>query len=474
MNPLKWIRWKVVVVFGVVIFGALYFLGLNPLARKGINELGSSGQAGARFSIAKVALGILTGQSDFDDFKMATPRKVPPEEEPKQQVASAEKIVFDLGVADILRKRFTVDELTITRPLLRIERREDGTINVGEIGASEEEIEKEKSEKTEKKPTDWVKSIEEWIERIRKRMEEREKKEKEEPQVAKKEGWRPDYSRQITYPFEKNYRVLARKVSAEALEIRFEDDAGKLKPPPIKNGKIEITNLSDRPEYFQDAPIGISVSGEIANSPIKISGILDLRRTETGKKNLINLTVSATNVDLKKVVEAFAGPSLDVSFEKGTADLNAEIRLIDLENLRIAGVAADRPLLALRGVELKAKPGAEIAGLPAEKFATALNNVGELEANPEITGTLTNPKVNWGETIKEFIASGGKAYAKKQINRGIEKGTREAQDLLNKEVGEKAPELKKGLQDVIPGGEKEIEKKAGGLLKGIFGEDKSK
>ena len=47
MNPLKWVRWKVVIGFAVIAGGFMLF-GLNPLARRQINNLGAGG-LGARF-----------------------------------------------------------------------------------------------------------------------------------------------------------------------------------------------------------------------------------------------------------------------------------------------------------------------------------------------------------------------------------------------------------------------------------------
>ena len=208
MNPLKWIRWKVVIVLGVI-FGGLYLFGLNPLARRQINELGSGGDLGARFKVDTVDLGLLEGRASFDKFLMGTPRGKPEEE--KERVASADQIICDLGVADLLSRRFAADELSITKPLLRIQRRSDGTINVGEIGSKE-------PEKSTGKPTDWVKAINEWMEKLKKRAEERRKRQEEEgkgkPEKAKEKGLKADYTRVITYPFEKIPRALIRKISA--------------------------------------------------------------------------------------------------------------------------------------------------------------------------------------------------------------------------------------------------------------------
>jgi hypothetical protein len=465
MNPIKWVRWKVVIVFAVL-GGGLYFLGLNPLAHQQINSLGSDGSAGARFSVEKVGLGLLQGRSSFDLFQLATPGKtVKVEDEEKARVAKADEIVCDLGMDDFLRKRFAVDEVGITRPLLRLERRADGTINVGDIGQTE-------PQEPEGKPTDWVEAIKEWGGKLKKRIEERQRKAAEEREKGSKppeqKGMRADYSLAATYPFEDQPRALVRKLRAEALEIQFKDATGELQPPPIKNGKIEILNLSDRPEVVKE-PIQLSISGEIEGAPIEITGTIDLRKIGEGAaavaSNILFFNVKAKGMPLQNVVQAFAGDSLNATFEKGTADLDAEIRLTDLTALSIRPPAADKALFALHGVQMQAKPGAKIAGFDGEKFAQAVNEVGDLEIKDlEIGGTLTSPEFKWGDTVKTLVLEGGKAFAKKQAQKGIDKGTEKAQGLLDKNL---SPDAKKAVEGVLPGAD--VKKAAGGLLPGLFG-----
>lgn len=460
MNPLKWVRWKVLAAL-FVIWGALYFLGLNPLARREINKLGSTGQAGARFSVEQVALGLLAGRSSFHLFQVATPREPRPGEEARERVASAEEIVCDLGMGDLLRRRFAVDELSVKRPLLRVERRPDGTINVGEIGSTE-------PEPPAGKPVDWVKALGEWMQRIRKRVEERRKREaeeKQEPEVARKKekGLRADYSRRVTYPFEKVPRAVVRKLKAEALEIQFEDQAGGLKPPPIRNARVEILNLSDRPEHYPD-PIQISIAGEIEGAPVEVSGTIDLRLipdTDLRKNDLL-LKVKAHGIPLRSVVQAFAGGSIEATFEKGTAELDADLSLVDLERIAVRSPSPDRPLFALRGVEMKAKPGSKIAGFDGDRFCRAVNEVGELEIRDlEITGTLADPEFRWGKSIENLVVSGVSTVAKRKAGEALEKGTAKAQEAIHRELGDKAPDLK-GLEKALP--------KA---LDGIFGKKKA-
>ncbi len=467
--PLSWFRWKVVTVLAVL-FGGLYLLGLNPLAKHQINSLGAGGEAGAHFSVAQVGLGLLEGRSSFDLFKLATPKASSAAEE-KERVASADEIVCDLGMNDLLRKRFGMDEVSITKPILRLERRADGTINVGEIGSKE-------PQKPSGKPTDWVKSVEDWAKKIKEKIEERKKGEKK-PEAAGEKGARADYSRKATYPFENVPGAVVRKVMARALEIQFDDKTGALNPPPLKNGTIEITNLSDRPEVMAD-PIKLSISGDVAGWELKdkdqrnieITATLDFRKLTEGDvvtvKDLVQFNVTTKNLPLKQLVQALAGDSLNSSFEKGTLDLNAEFRL-DHDALLVHAPVAGTPLFSLHGVEMKAKPGSTILGFPGDLFAQAVNEVGDVDITDlEIGGTLDKPEFRAGESLKELVKSGGKAFVKKQAQKGVDKLTEEGQKALDKQFKDQ-PELKKGIEDA----KKNLGGALDGLGGGLFGKKKT-
>ena len=471
MNPLRWFRWKIVIGLAVV-FGALYFLGLNPLAERELNKIGTSGDAGARFSVEKVALGILQGRSSLNLFTLATNRAKTKDEEAKDRVAQADEVVFDLGMDDLLSRRAAIDEISVVRPLLKIERRKDGSINIGDLGTKEPEAPKGEAGSS----TDWVKAAQEWAEKIRKRVEERRKREAERrrapPEVAKRTGWRPDYAQRIEYPFERNPRLLVRTLKAEALEIQFDDQTGNLKPPAIKNASVSIENLSDRPEWV-GKPIVLKIKGEIEGGNIDLSATLDLTTTEVEgtrlEKNDLLLQISADKLPLKTLVQALAGNSLDFVFEDGLANLNAQVNLLDFDRLAVHSKDGNTPLFSLAGVKMSAKPGAKIAGLDGRQFAKVVNDVGGFEVKDlEIGGTFLRPEFKWGNGLQEFLVSGGKQYlqkeGQKQLDKGLEKGKKELERQL-----EKTP----GLKGLIP---KDVDKTlkgiGGGALEGLLGPKK--
>jgi len=176
-------------------------------------------------------------------------------------------------------------------------------------------------------------------------------------------------------------------------------------------------------------------------------------------------------VPLAKVVQIFAGDSLQASFEKGTANLNAEVSLIGYEQLSVRSPGADTPLFALQGVHMKAKPGAKIAGFEGEQFCRAVNEVGDLEVKDlEIGGTIFKPEFKWGKSIQELVVSGGKAFAKKEAEKAAEKGAQKVQAALDKEL-KKNPQLKNALPEGFDA-KKAVKEGSGGVLDGLFGKKK--
>jgi uncharacterized protein DUF748 len=455
MNPLRWVRWKVVAVLAVLA-GAVYFLGLDKVALSKLNTAGEESER-ARWSVRDIALGILAGNATLSDVNVATPKgKAKPAgaadagaAEVKEQVMSAAAAKVDLSVIEVLRKRFVVEEVELQAPKVSMTRRPDGSVNVGDLGGSPPE-----EAPPEGPPRDWVGTIKKWydrIQKIKKWVPERGRKpEEREPGVA------VDYSRRVTYPFEGRPSFVARKIVGKDLEITFKDEGGSESIPPLKNGRIEVFEVTSSPSVQAEAT-KFNLSGEIAGAPLKVEGTIDLR----GEKSLFS--IDAVTGDLPvALVKAFVGASLPVDLKTGTVGLTAKVLLDGADRLEVA------PALKLKGITLEAKdPGGKIAGLDAAQFATAFNEASkELEqveiSDLKITGSLASPRFEWGETVKNLVVSGGKAFAKKQVDKGVEKG----KEVLEKEL-EKLPvgkdlkdkvkldDLKKGIPGIFGGSKEE-------------------
>jgi hypothetical protein len=470
------VRWKVVAVLAVLV-GVFWYLGLDSYAFKEVNRAGRSSDA-ARWSIKDLGLGLLGADLSIQELLVATPKRggekaaaapaaAGPGESgapliaPEEKVFNAPGAEFNLSMMDALRKRFVVDKVGMQAPKLSVTRREDGSINVEDIGPP--------SEETEPGPRaeDWLGSIKKWYERIQKVREKLGRREGEAKPAPSEEkpGAGVDYDRAVTYPFEGRPGMLVHTIEATGFEIEFADSKASAPLPPLKNGKVVISEVSNSPGT-QEVPTTWEVAGEIAGAPLSIKGTLDFRKGA----GLFQLDAASVDVPAS-VVEAFIAPSLPVKLKEGKVSVDAKILLDGRDRMEVL------PRLAFKGIQLEAKdPRGKVAGVDAAQFVTAFNEAStQLDAlvieDLKITGSLASPRFEWGDTVKNLIVNGGKAFAQKQIDKGLAKG----KEALEKEAAkalEKAP-LDPALKEKIKGlpGADKVKDGLGNLGKGLFGGD---
>jgi hypothetical protein len=471
MNPLNWIRWKVVFVL-VVVVGGFYLFGLDPLSRWRVNELGASGEHGARWQVGGLDLGILTGDLGLEQLLVDTPREKGRTTE-KNRTFSTEKLSFDLNMDQTLRRRLH-GSIQVQAPRLVVRRQKDGTINVGDIGGEES------PPAPETPPKDWAKAIREWAEKLRKWEEARRKRQGEDekppqpgdkPEAPRQPDFKVDYARRVSYPFENVVRFVAEEIVGSGLEIQLIDEAGApaggdaAPIATLTDGEVRVENLSEKPSLYEE-PITWTVSGKLAGVEVEIGGHLDLRKDATGApKNEFRLqarTKAGQGLPLA-LANLLAGDSLPMAFERGTVELDAEVDLLDLERLNI------QPRFGFRDVVIKPREGVKtIAGVEAARFCTLFNDASKqlqvLEIKDlRLTGTLRQPKVEIGDTLRQLVTSGVKAVVDKQVQAGIEKGTEKLKGLIDEQLKDS------------PAGEdlKKAGKSLGEGLKGILGGSKS-
>ncbi len=493
MNPIRWIRWKVVFVLAAL-FLVVWFIGVDQFLLKAVNSSGRDSKA-ARWSVADLALGLLGGDVKLQQLLVATPQQVASDastdgaatvaaaeaqgaETDQERVFAAERLEVNTSMVELLRGRYVLDEVIVHVPRLTIERRPDGSTNVGDLGEAEapEEVE------PPKESTDWLEVVKKWHERLEKWKKRLPKGDGEDEEAEEEAGGETetdrsggfaDYSKRAKFPFAQRAGVVARTVELKGLQIDFADDDSGKKLPPLVDAEATITGLSSRPSVH-DSPTQIRLRGKIAGAEIRLDTDVDLR----GAANLFKFSFDAEGLPAA-LVEAFVGESLPVSLREGLVSLRADIKIEGDSVLEVT------PRLALKGVQVATKDGHDrVAGFPAEKFVGTLNDASsELDElvidDLRITGSLRAPRFEWGQTLQDLIVMGGQAFARKQIAAGVARG----QELLGRE-GEKIREqleksglpkgLKDGLKEIgeeLPEAGESLEKAAGGLLKrGLFGD----
>lgn len=497
MNPVRWVRWKVVVSI-LVVGGLLYFLGIDPFARWQINAAGRNNPA-ARWSVDNVAMALLAGDLQFEKIEVATARKQKPspskegavEEngaEKEEKVLNAAVARVDVSVNELLRRRVVVEEVSVEMPRMTILRRRDGSTNVGDLGGeTEEEDEAEEG----KDALDWVESAIDWYKKIQKWREKLGGGEGEEGEEAEeKEKTDVDYyAKRIQYPFNKRPGVVIQKVAAKDLEVQFleeEEDPSALLPR-LRKGEITLSELSDRP-HLHGSPVQLSIGGELGVEKLGWAGLsLDLMLDVTGKgEPFISLDVGAKHVPAG-VVEAFVGKSLPVRLSEGSLGLTTNFKLSLADG---AGRFLEplKPGLSFQGMRLEAKdPSGNIAGVPAQEFVKTFNDAASMldgESKPltitdlEITGSIESPDFSWGDTVKNLALQVSEALARreaaklgKKLEKELDRGLKKAEEALG---GTPLDGIKKPLEEILPEKEsaEDAAKKGVDFLRGgIFGED---
>lgn len=436
MNPLRWIRWKVLTGF-LLVFAIVYFVGVDGMLLRKINTEGETAPT-ARWRIADLALGLVVGEVKLGDILLVTPHAearstvtsartaTPSAESGKEQVFHAKCIEVNTSVAELLRGRYVVDEITVQVPRLSIQRREDGSTNVGAIGGSPEE----NREVSPASDTDWVSVLEEWWGRIKQwhrripRGDDEEEGERADAPPMERPGGFADYSQRVDYPFAGRPDVVLRQARVEGLEVEFEDAGAAVSLPRFTNGVVVLEEFSSKPSV-QEKPSRFSALGTIAGARLELTGTLDFSGDDTHLEfdvELAELPVS--------VIEAFLGKSLPVELVAGSIDLTSTVVLSE-SSLLVA------PRLEFTGVQLVTKEGEErIAGLSAAEFVRAFNDASDILetiviADLKISGTLDAPSFEWGDSVRQLVMAGGQAFAKKQLEVGIGKG----REILKEKVG---------------------------------------
>lgn len=463
MNPLKWVRWKVVAVLAIL-GGVVYLLGLDKFALSEINTAGKESKA-ARWAITDFALGIVGGNVRLQDLLVATPKA-----KLEDKVFGASTTKLDVSMLELLRRRYVVDEVALDGPTLSVRRREDGSINIEDLG----EKPPGEVEPPAKKAEDWYETAKRWHEKIQK-WRERLPELKRRPKPPREPGFKADYSRGVDYPFENRPTYLLHEIKSTNFRVDFQDESSKAPLPSLEQGVIAIRELTSSPTT-QDAPTSFELSGLLGGARLTLTGEVDLR----GDKALFSLTRCDTGDLPASIIEAFVGPSLPVHLKTGTVRVSFDkLSVAGLEGLSVA------PVLSFKGITVEPKdPRGKIAGLDASQFAQAFNEAsselgseGLTIADLKISGSLLSPRLEWGDTLKTLVVSGGKAFAKKHAGAALERGKAEVEKQLDKAL-DKVPgagDLKDKLKDAVKGASSEDLLKTGeGALKGIFGGGASK
>ena len=451
MNPLRWVRWKVAAALAVVVVVA-YLLGWDAFALSKINDAGRR-EATTSWSIGNLDVSLLAGAVDLQELFVSALQGDASADGGKANTVFSKHVAADVSIGELLRRRYVLEEVRLDVP----------QVSVVEVNSSEEtDTEAATPEgETEAKPTDWLGTARRWYERLQKwrqRLPGGDDSEAEDggsPPPSVEERWGADYDRRIAYPYAARPRFYVQRLVANGMTLSFDDSAGDDggHTPRLTDGQLQINELSSAPSLHSQ-PVTFAFSGLLATADRDVSGAraassaLDVSGTfDVRSERSTELAFDAKALRIPAaLVQSFVGASLSTRFVRGSIDLEARVRLVGDEELRV------EPKLVFRDVELEAKePSSTVGGFPADRFVTEFNyasrELGELAINDiRIVGTPSRPRVEWGTTLRDLIVQGGKRFAMQKLEEGKRLASEKAEKLAD-ELQEKAAGVAGELQE---------------------------
>ncbi|HNR98019.1 MAG TPA: DUF748 domain-containing protein [Planctomycetota bacterium] len=414
-------------------------------------ERGASAAFGTSVTFASLSLNPFTGTLAFTDLAVADARR------PGENVFAAARGEGKLSLSELLRGRAVVDDVTLATVRMHVERNEDGSFNFEDLG--EEPQAPTEEEKNAARLTDWLERLKQVAEKLKERRAQEAEKRRDERKAEKKappppeqiKTGRAEYVRRI------EPRVVVRRVRIEDLELELSDASKpEEKLPPLTGANAVVENLSSSP-LDHDKPVTFALRGSFADQGrMNLGGTLGL---QAGADALLKLDAKTESLKLALLKPLF-GLSLPVALKEGVANLEAGASLTNFSAL------AAVPDLVLSNLDI-APDGkhATIIGIPAKDFCDAVNHAKTLAIKGlRIGGTLAAPEFSWSaefrESLKRMLVDAGRAAAAaeldKQIAKGAEKLSKEAEKVLGSEAGKQAADKAAGVL-----------KKAGGLIPGL-------
>lgn len=463
--PLK--KW----IFLAVVIALFEFVFAKPMMRTILKDKMPDGLAKAlgmvdidgnvvqrgkvEFDDATFNFSLVKGNLHIENLQVANPKN------PKENLLTAKKVDGKISFAALLRRQFLVESLELDTPLLAVARETDGSLS----------IEPKPPAGTPPPPAnqDWATKAKSYLERAKKEYDERQKKkaeEKKDPKADKKDDKAKKPSSladaidraQEGLPGE-NADLLAsrwvvQKVILSGFAVNLQDpqntapsfafNDGKLLEAAqnrLENGKATVLNL-----------VGALVDvSKREQGKVKLDFTQDAPDKDPTKPVGWKLHAELAEIDLHETDGLFA-EVIPLKFEKGKATL-----VIDATGTGLDGTLDCKPKISFKEVVAQARNTTEkIGGMDSTKVAQEVTNCGEFELNDiKITGCVLAPKVELGDTLKDLVVQGGKAYAKKKGTEMLNKGVDKALEKVGEKVpgvGDKADDVKKKLGDLNPFG----------------------
>lgn len=380
MNPLRIIRWPVLIFVVATGWAANKFGVPHYLDRALTSQLEESFQSSAR--IDKATLSIVDGVMKLDGLRVDDPL------DKSKWLLAADSIDIKFDPSAFLTRRLIIHHIDIHSPKAAIERKPENDDESRLPGLSEEEVLRKAREiygKVEK-AKDWYDKVKNIVARLKakkiiddERAKALEKYQTELPEVG------PE--------------IIIERVSIDGLELELKDNA---LVPKLVGGSIAAKSITNRPEWYKDAmtfAFGSRMNDLLSGPALGITcGI-----TQKGAMQWSGLLDSLP----VQQISALVGESLPVKLLDGKISLSWNGWFQGLDTMEL------KPTIIFENLKLEPKPGFfQVAGFDAASLTKEFTLAGRFALEDiTISGDPMAPKIDMGNTVSKLMQMGGKAFA---------------------------------------------------------------
>ena len=374
------------VILCAVVVGLLLvfeFLFLDQVARAGIKS-GLEAAVGAQVDVEGVDMSLFGGRMKIAGLQVTDPDR------PTHNMVQIDQLTADVGISDLLARRFVIDLLVIGRTRTDVQRSSPGTVF--------KRPEPPKPKMPEITLGDYFEHAEKVVEYLRKLkdyLDERtESQERKEEPVSKEDV--KELAREQGYLSLSAAGVLAKRPRVTIRQIRIED----LRIGERDGYLLEGKEISDRPE-LNEKPMLLAVSDKAG-----MEGLLKLDFTRPGASHAVQLVVP--DVPIGEAIRLSDRVPVNVKKAKVTIKAQGEFNSRTI-NLPVA--------LEVSDMEAGARPGRGALGLDPATTAKIFEKISTLTIVAALEGPIATPRVRIDdkkllESLKEtLIAVGSKELA---------------------------------------------------------------
>lgn len=392
------IRWKL--VLGVVaVFVLLGWLGAGPAIDRGVSTILEEALM-EDAEIGKVSCSIFSGEVVIEDLKVGG------QGESGKETLSARRAHANISIVDLLRRKAVIENLELDRPRLRLETDEDGKLVIlkkheekdKEAGLDPGEI-YERAKDTYGK----IENARDWVQKFRDLMsyiQARDDVAAEDP-VA--------YARLFGYTKlpELGPRVVVKSIKVSGLDLELSGDGGL----SLRDFGVHGQEFSSDPARHTEK-MSAKTDGKLGDQDPATFLLKSLASGLDGTLHvdLEKMAVANLGVDLLQPLVADTLPfllkkgtvALDIGGAQdwikgdGTCDLTARLILKDLNIAPRQGVST-------------------LAGIDATQLCAAVSDAGTFGLDVRITGHLSDPEIDVGNTMDNLMRLGAAAFKKQAL-----------------------------------------------------------